>query len=217
MGVSERKERERVARRQAILDAAAKAFIEKGFHKTSIDEIASNVELSVGTIYLYFKNKDELFVSLLFDGLKKFTERFEEIQGSNTSAREKIKQAWLFFLDLYEHNPMSYHILNHLGTADVKKSLSDDTLNKIIAATGRNFVLLSQMVDECMKQGIYTKAPPMEIVDAMWSLFLGMIQLYETRQNLGLKSPSLKQLHIQNFRRLEKGLLMSKQRKIYCL
>jgi len=57
-----RREREREERREAILDAAERVFAEKGFLTATMDEIAAQAELSKGALYLYFKNKDELFL-----------------------------------------------------------------------------------------------------------------------------------------------------------
>jgi AcrR family transcriptional regulator len=65
-------------RRRQIQDAAKELFILKGFNSTTINEIAEKAELSPATIYLYFKNKRELYFSLnlltlqcLFDQIEK--------------------------------------------------------------------------------------------------------------------------------------------------
>ena len=60
MGVADRKEREKTEMQKRILDAARVLFLEKGFEKTSIRNIADLIEYSPGTIYLYFKDKNEI-------------------------------------------------------------------------------------------------------------------------------------------------------------
>lgn len=211
MGVKERKERERNTRARTIMDAASKVFFQRGYTRATIEEIASSAELSVGTIYLYFKNKEELYISLIFEGMEMFASRFKKILESDASTHDKVHLAWDFFMEFYEHNPATYHILNHLGDISLMSSLSGETMEQIIAATRLNFNLVSRILDPCIKQGIYINAPPRDIADAMWAQFLGMIQLYETRLNLGLKTPTLKQLHSQHFKWLEQGLLKSKE------
>jgi len=62
----QRREREREHRCQTILDAAESLFVDQGFLKTSVDQIADKAEVSVGTVYFYFKNKEAL-LSDLFD------------------------------------------------------------------------------------------------------------------------------------------------------
>lgn len=59
-----RKEK-KIAKRKAIIKAAIEIFAEKGFHKTKILDIAYKAEVADGTIYLYFKNKDDLLISAL--------------------------------------------------------------------------------------------------------------------------------------------------------
>ena len=60
-----RKEQEKEARKHDILEIAAGIFSEKGFHNTTMDDIAERVGLAKGTIYLYYENKDNLFLSIL--------------------------------------------------------------------------------------------------------------------------------------------------------
>ena len=64
MGVAERKEREKEVLREQILAAAKTLFLEKGVEKTSIRNIADLIEYSPGSIYHYFKDKDEIFYAL---------------------------------------------------------------------------------------------------------------------------------------------------------
>jgi AcrR family transcriptional regulator len=62
MGIKERKELEKQKMRKLILDNAMKLFLEKGFENITIRHIAEKIEYSPATIYLYFKDKDEIMV-----------------------------------------------------------------------------------------------------------------------------------------------------------
>ncbi|MDL1898122.1 helix-turn-helix transcriptional regulator, partial [Anaerolineae bacterium CFX7] len=64
---TQRRERERDARRQAILAQAKSVFAERGFLNATVEEIAERAELAVGTLYRYFQSKEEIYVSLLFE------------------------------------------------------------------------------------------------------------------------------------------------------
>jgi AcrR family transcriptional regulator len=77
MSVASRRERERKERRNAIIDAARAVFLRKGYGATTMDEIASEAELSKGTLYLYFKSKDSLFVAMSSEILAEVTEVFK--------------------------------------------------------------------------------------------------------------------------------------------
>ncbi|HJL53937.1 MAG TPA: helix-turn-helix domain-containing protein, partial [Arenicellales bacterium] len=69
MGVQERREREREARKDAVLDAAREILLEKGFRGTTTKAIAARCELSEATLFFYFNNKDEILASLLFESI----------------------------------------------------------------------------------------------------------------------------------------------------
>lgn len=73
-----RKERERERVRQEILDAAEHEFSLSGFRDTSMSAIAARAELSVGTLYNFFPNKDALFITLLDTRASEFFHREEE-------------------------------------------------------------------------------------------------------------------------------------------
>ncbi len=60
-----RRQREREQRYQSILTAAESLFASEGYHKTSMERIADAAEVSVGAVYFYFKNKEDLLVQLL--------------------------------------------------------------------------------------------------------------------------------------------------------
>jgi AcrR family transcriptional regulator len=60
-----RRQREREQRYQTILSAAEKLFAQKGYHQAGMEEIADLSEVSVGTVYFYFKNKEDLIVQML--------------------------------------------------------------------------------------------------------------------------------------------------------
>lgn len=60
-----KREQDKEARRQAILDAAKKIFAQKGFHNTSVSDIVQNVGIAQGTFYLYFEDKKAIFHEIL--------------------------------------------------------------------------------------------------------------------------------------------------------
>lgn len=66
--------------RRLILDAAKSIFLEKGFHSTSLRNIAEKIEYSPGTIYLYFKDKDDIFHALHEEGFAKMLEMMAPLQ-----------------------------------------------------------------------------------------------------------------------------------------
>jgi AcrR family transcriptional regulator len=79
VGIHERKEREREMRRQQIIVAAKRVCSEKGIKRSTMENIASEAELSQRTLYQYFKNKDELYASLSLRILQDLQTRVEHV------------------------------------------------------------------------------------------------------------------------------------------
>lgn len=68
-----RKEREKEARRESILCAAARVFSRKGYYEATLDEIATEAELAKGTLYNYYTDKQDLFASLMVQSYGEFS------------------------------------------------------------------------------------------------------------------------------------------------
>ena len=106
MSIEERRSKEKELRRNAILDAAEKRFAREGFHVTTLDEVAADVEISKATIYLYFKNKEELFFSILEEKFDQYAasirERLEGIQSLREAITELVTEG-LHFLKKNHH------------------------------------------------------------------------------------------------------------------
>jgi AcrR family transcriptional regulator len=202
----QRKVRERRARRQAIQAAAVQVFSEKGFSRATMEDIARQAELSVGTIYLYYRSKEELYVSLLFESMRIFTEAIEKIMATGLPADRKLRKVWEYFYAYHIRYPQSYRALLYLQRPGLTEGISPKTLQEINVRAARNFSLVARIVAAAMDKGIYRSHEPREVVDLLWSLFLGLVHLSETRQNLGVTVSTLKDLHRKAFRWVAEGL-----------
>src|SRR4051812_31112410 len=89
MGIIERKEREKEARRNLILDAAERVFQANGIQQATMDDIARDAELAKGTIYLYYRNKDELQLGVMMRAMDMVHESFEiAAEGENLALKK---------------------------------------------------------------------------------------------------------------------------------
>lgn len=85
------KQRGNNEKRRRILDGALKAFAKKGFYNTKVAEIASEAGVADGTIYLYFKNKDDLLISLFEDRMEWIIDRLtQELDGIEGGFDKKL-------------------------------------------------------------------------------------------------------------------------------
>lgn len=78
MSIEERRQKEKEQRRRTILAAAERLFAGDGFHNTTIEQVAADIDLSKGTIYLYFQSKEDLFFSILEEKIDNYTHHLKE-------------------------------------------------------------------------------------------------------------------------------------------
>ena len=69
MGIADRRKREKEQRKTEVLDAAERLFFARSYEDVSMDEIAREVELNKATLYLYFKNKETIFATIVLRGI----------------------------------------------------------------------------------------------------------------------------------------------------
>jgi AcrR family transcriptional regulator len=120
MAVKDRRSREKVARRDAILQAAKGVFAEKGLLASTIDEVAERAEVAKGTIYLYFKSKDEMLAALLDEGLALVAQRFGEAIDLSLPADENLRRLCDAYCRLYREEPHYFKLLFFCAHADVR-------------------------------------------------------------------------------------------------
>ncbi len=93
-------------KRERILQGALRAFAKKGFYNTRVSEIASEAGVADGTIYLYFKNKDDLLISLFEDRMEWVIERLTtELQAVEGGVLEKLRAFVGLHFQLAIENP----------------------------------------------------------------------------------------------------------------
>lgn len=85
-----RKEREKLARQQEILKAARELFARKGYHNTTLEEIAQHAEFGKGTIYNYFGSKEELLYGIIDHMTREVVALTQSSLGTMGGAREKL-------------------------------------------------------------------------------------------------------------------------------
>ncbi|MDR4436001.1 fatty acid metabolism transcriptional regulator FadR [Bacillus tequilensis] len=73
-----------------IIDAAVEVIAENGYHQSQVSKIAKQAGVADGTIYLYFKNKEDILISLFKEKMGQFIDRMEEDIKEKTTAKEKL-------------------------------------------------------------------------------------------------------------------------------
>lgn len=94
---AEQKQLERQAKREALMHAAVKMFNQKGFHATSLDEVAQSLKISKPTIYHYLGNKEQILMTCLEAGVAHLLQAAKQVQQPHYDGATRIRE----FLCLY--------------------------------------------------------------------------------------------------------------------
>lgn len=184
MGTRERKEREKEVRRQQILVAAKRIFSDKGFAKATMEDIAKEAELSLGTLYLYFKNKDELYVSHLLRILHYFIIRLEHINDDkNVSSEQKLDALIDVMIDVYNFDSLAIIDFFHLQSSETLKNLSPRLMSEIVGLSKKTHGAISDIFADGINKGVFINKHPVALGDTFWALFSGII-LWETSKKM---------------------------------
>jgi len=194
MGIQERKQRERERRRQQIAVAAKKIFSVKGFNKTTMEDIAREAELSAGTSYLYYKNKNELFASLSLRVLKYMNIRLEKvIKEPDQTPEQRVMLLKSAFYDVYEFDPLIVINIFHLQSSEILKNLSPELLSQIKALSQSSIAIISSVFKEGIAQNKFIDRHPVALADIIWAIFSGIVLWEESKRIIDDKKEYLKQ------------------------
>lgn len=175
MGIQERKEREKERRRQQIIVAAKRVFSEKGFNKATMEDIAHEAELSPGTLYLYFKNKEELYASLSLRILQYLHIRVEHVNKEELPPKEKMDALVEAMYDVYDFDPLILINMFHLQSSETLKNLSPKLMSEIENLSRKSIGAIALIFEEGIDSGLFIDRHPVAMADIFWALFSGVI------------------------------------------
>jgi len=170
MGIAERKQREKREMRQLILDAAMKRFVREGFEKTSVRQIAKDIEYSVGAMYVHFKNKNEIFYALHVEFFNMLHSKFNE--ASIEDPLQRLRWLGQKYMEFGFENPEAYHLM---FVAQSPMETIEDQESWYCAK--RTFDVLVQTVDQCVKEGYFPNKDVMQLTMMTYGLSHGILSL----------------------------------------
>lgn len=194
MGIRERKKREKEFRRQQIMGAARKIFASKGFKKATMEDIAREAEYSPGTLYLYFKNKDELNASLSINVMEYLVKQAEEVnEREDLDPLQKLHALRKALYGVYEFDPLLLLNIFNLQSGNGLKALSPDMLEVIKNLSGNALGEIAKVYEEGIRAGFFIDRHPVALADITWSIFTGVILWEDSKKNLNAGKDYLKQ------------------------
>ena len=174
MGMKERRQREIEERRAQILEAAKQVLFEHGIRRASIKKIARIAELGVGTIYFYFKNKQDLFIALQEEGLMLLSHSIRQAATQGNGPVENLRNIAYAYLKFCETEKDYFDILNYfLSTPDI---IFESALKQQVDDLGSQILIhVIDAIDDGVKHCIFRKVNGKRYAVAFWGLLHGIL------------------------------------------
>ncbi len=162
---SGRKEREHLVHRKEILQAAEKVFAAKGFFQATMSEIAEAAEFGTGTLYKFFKSKEELYFTLIDEKVEEINVPVKGELLKKAPAIERIRNILRLQLDFIERNRDFFRIYASEGSRfewTVMDSCGKQIHEKMVAYIH----LLAQVIKQGIKEGEFKPLDPVDMAHA---------------------------------------------------
>ncbi|MCF6249496.1 MAG: TetR/AcrR family transcriptional regulator [Desulfobacula sp.] len=205
MGTKKRRAQEKQIRLNQILDAARKLLFSDGIGNISISKIARQAELGVGTIYFYFKNKEEIFVALQEEGLALFYDIITKINQTPLACDEKLKQIGTAFYQFSQEYKDYYDIINYFLSSS-KEFFEPQLKNKIDMSGSKILSLIENVIVRGIEDKTFHKEDAKKYAILFFGALHGMIQLKKLERT-ALGGANHKRLYEYSINKLVQGLI----------
>jgi AcrR family transcriptional regulator len=204
--VASRAERRKARTVQSIFDAAEPLFLDRGFHGTTVEEIAQSADVSVGSIYVHFQSKEGLYVALLERALDVQERYMEEAFKPTLSLGQQLFAAGWAYLRFYLDHPGYFRILAfpHLDARPV-----DDlpfAAQRIAERAEAGVRRVASIIELGVRTGAARPVDPYRAAKFMWGAWAGVIALNMRPDRLRLDDEELQAVLDEGRRIVAEGI-----------
>ena len=149
MGVVEKRAKRKEEFRREILDSAREIFINDGYDRFSMRKLAEKIDYSPTTIYIYFKNKDDLLFAICEEFFADFFAELNRIRSVSQDPIDTLRQAYLYLVEFGLKNPNQYKVI--FFTKSIYGTMRE-LIEKESMARNTHLVF-KEMIRDCIKAG----------------------------------------------------------------
>lgn len=184
MGIPERKEREKEHRREEIIDAAQKIFFQKGLTVATMDEIAEAAELSKGTLYLYYKSKEDLYLAVMLRGMDILYEMFINVLSESRTTIEAIANLGEAYYDFFKQHRNYYRMLHFFENPQLHKQVSEEMLQSCAGHNQKVWLVVINVIQRGIDEGVIQHdIDPKEAAVILWASSNGLMRQMDREDN----------------------------------
>ncbi|MFQ5829827.1 MAG: TetR/AcrR family transcriptional regulator [Candidatus Methylomirabilia bacterium] len=155
---------------QQIIEAALRVFARNGYYNSRVSDIAREAGIASGTIYLYFKTKDDILVTLFREKMAAFVENLRKEIDAETDALAKLRRLVALHFRILEENPDLAEVVQ-VELRQGNKFFRGASAAEVSAY----FALIASVLEEGMEAGVFRKGLPVKVATKV--LFGAMDQM----------------------------------------
>jgi TetR/AcrR family transcriptional regulator len=174
-----RRERERAARKELIIDAAEEVIRRNGFENATMDEIAKEAEVGKGTLYLYFKNKASIYLAISERGSKMLNQKLGKVLLMELPGLDLIKKLGHVYLEFVQENPIYFTAFSYYENLVNNEELAESALAKKCEENAKEaMTYIVRALQIGMQDGsIKNTFDPKELGVIIWGASRGVIHM----------------------------------------
>lgn len=172
-----RRSRERDARREVILTTARGLFLKNGISGTTMDDVSRSCELAKGTLYLYFRSKDEVAFAVLLRATEELLAAMRASLKPTLPAVDQLTGLAVEYCRFYAHQPESFRYMFMVPHESYTGRVSAGLVERW-AATGREALgIVAGLLQQGVEEGDLSVTDPRSTAVALWSAITGVIAI----------------------------------------
>ena len=202
MGTTQRRRREKAARRRAILRAAA-ALFSKGGWTVRVDDIARKAEVAKGTVYLYFRSKEELYLGALADGLDILRGLLERAATAHPDPGERLFALAEAYLGFSRSHNEHFRLMAAMHHGALPERVRPEVLSAVMEKGLACWQVVAQAVRDGQATGAFGNWPPLPTAVVLWAGVTGAATVMAKQKPLeavGLEGTELYRLMLRLLR-----------------
>lgn len=180
MGTAERKEREKLHRKEEIIDAAEKVFFDKGLALATMDEIAERAELSKGTLYLYYKSKEDLYMAVICRGHQILLKMFQQAAATGEPTIKLLQNIGEAYFAFYKRHHDYFRMFSFSENSQLQSQVSEE-MRMTCAESGQCIGgVVQAVIQQGKEDGTYRpEVSPLEMSFVLWANCRGVMELID--------------------------------------
>jgi AcrR family transcriptional regulator len=187
VGIAERKEREREQRKNDIVNAAERVFFKTGHENATMDDVAEEAELSKGTLYLYFKNKEDLYLAIHLRGNRILHQLFENAVKKANTGIEKTRAIGGAYVEFFENHSDYFNAMLYFESREIDFEDQNSIASECLIEGRATLEILVEAIVTGIKDGsIRPDIDPIKTALNLWGQTTGVLQIASLKERMVL-------------------------------